>query len=143
MRLRSLSDAIDASHRALAAIINGDVEPFMKLYSDADDITIGNPFGPFAIGRDATRVAGTRAAGNYRDGEIIGFDRIATHATDELACVVEVERFAVTLSTMTEPVSIALRVTSLFRHEAGGWRLAHRHADPVAEIRPAQTVLGA
>ncbi len=140
MPLTQLSEAIEASHHALAAIINGDVEPFLALYSDADDITIGNPFGPFAVGRDATRAAGSRAASNYSDGEIVGFDPIATHATDTLACVVEVERFSVRLANAPDPSSAALRVTSLYRHEANGWRLVHRHADPINEIRPAQSV---
>ncbi len=138
--LPELSDAIEASHQALAAIIRGDVEPFLALYSDSDDITIGNPFGPFVVGRDATRAAGTRAAGNYRDGEIIGFDLIATHADDALACVVEVERFSVRLADAPAHSPVALRVTSLYRREADGWRLVHRHADPINEIRPAESV---
>lgn len=140
MKLQRLDDAIEASHRALAAIIRGDLEPFMALYSDADDITIGNPFGPFAIGRDATRAAGTRAASNYRDGEIVGFDRIATHEADTLACVVEVERFSVRLANATEQASVALRVTSLYRRDADGWRLVHRHGDPITSVQPAQSV---
>ncbi len=136
----TLTDAIETSHRALAAIIRGDVEPFLALYSDADDITIGNPFGPFAVGRDAVRAAGSRAASNYSDGEIVGFDPIATHATEELACVVEVERFSVRLALAPERASVALRVTSLYRHEADGWWLVHRHADPINDIRPAASV---
>lgn len=141
MALRTLDDAVEASHEALAAIIRGDVEPFLALYADTDDITIGNPFGPFAVGPDGTRTAGTRAAGNYRDGEIVGFDRIATHATDDLACVVEVERFSVRLADAPDPAQVALRVTSLFRHEgADGWRLVHRHADPITDLRSAASV---
>ena len=140
MPLTELSEAIEASHRALGAIIRGDVEPFLALYSDADDITIGNPFGPFAVGRDGTRAAGSRAASNYGDGEIVGFDLIATHATGDLACVVEVERFSVRLAGAPELASVALRVTSLYRNEADGWRLVHRHADPIVEIRSAESV---
>jgi ketosteroid isomerase-like protein len=140
MRLPTLDDAIEASHRALEAIIQGDVEPFRALYSDADDITIGNPFGPFAAGRDATRAAGTRAASNYTDGEIVAFDRIVTHTADTLACVVEVERFSVRLAQAAELASVALRVTSLYRREASGWRLVHRHADPITSVRPAHSV---
>lgn len=140
MSLKTLDEAIEASRQALVAIINGDVEPFMSLYSDADDITIGNPFGPFAVGRDATRAAGSRAASNYRDGEILGFDRIATHVAAELACVVEVERFSVRLVGAAEPTSVALRVTSLYRREPDGWRLAHRHADPITTVQPADSV---
>lgn len=143
MALTELSDAVEASHQALAAIITGDVEPFLALYSDADDITIGNPFGPFAVGRDGTRAAGSRAASNYSDGEIIGFDRVATHATGDLGCVIEVERFSVRLAHAPELASVALRVTSLYRHEAGGWRLVHRHADPITAARSAGSVAGA
>lgn len=142
MPLTQLSDAVEASHKALEAIINGDVEPFLALYSDADDISIGNPFGPFAVGPDATRAAGTRAASNYSDGEIVGFDHVATHATDALGCVVEVERFSVRLAGAAEPAAVALRVTSLYRKEAGNWRLVHRHADPITAIRPADSVAG-
>ena len=140
MGLATLEDAIEASHRALQAIIRGDVEPFMALYSDTDDVTIGNPFGPFAHGRSATRAAGARAAENYTDGAIIAFERIATHATDTLACVVEVEQFSVRLAMAAELASVALRVTSLFRREPGGWRLVHRHADPITSGRPAASV---
>lgn len=140
--LAQLSEAVEASHRALAAIIRGDVEPFLALYSDADDITIGNPFGPFAAGRDGTRAAGTRAAGNYSDGEIVGFDHVATYSSDDLACVVEVERFSVRLANASELASVALRATSLYRRDAGGWRLVHRHADPITDVRPAGSVVG-
>ena len=140
MPLTQLSEAVEASHHALAAIIRGDVEPFLALYSDAEDISIGNPFGPFAVGRDGTRAAGSRAASNYSDGEIVGFDRVATYATDDLACVVEVERFTVRLANASELASVALRVTSLYRREAGGWRLVHRHADPITAIRSADSV---
>jgi ketosteroid isomerase-like protein len=140
--LTELSDAVEASHQALAAIIRGDVEPFLALYSDAEDISIGNPFGPFAVGRDGTREAGTRAASNYSDGEIVAFDRVATHCVEDLACVVEVERFSVRLASAPELSSVALRVTSLYRREAEGWRLVHRHADPITTVRPPESVAG-
>lgn len=139
-RFETLDDAVSASHAALAAIIRGDVEPFMALYSGVGDISIGNPFGPFAVGPAATRAAGERAAANYTEGRIISFDRIATHAADTLACVVEVERFTVRLALAPEPASVALRVTSVFRRDADGWRLVHRHADPITSPRPAQSV---
>lgn len=140
MPLTELSEAIEASHQALAAIIRGDVEQFLALYSDADDISIGNPFGPFAVGRDGTRTAGSRAASNYSDGEIVGFDHVATYASDDLACVVEVEQFSVRLAGAPELASVALRVTSLYRNEPDGWRLVHRHADPITAVRPAESV---
>ena len=65
MTAQSLDGAIEESHAALAAISNGDVEPYMVLYSDADDVTLGNPFGPFVQGKAAVRAAGERAASHY------------------------------------------------------------------------------
>jgi hypothetical protein len=67
---------------------------------------------------------------------------VATYEADALACVVEVERFRVRLADAPQLVSVALRVTSLYRREAGGWRLAHRHADPIDAVRPADSVAG-
>ena len=39
-----LDAAIEESHRALSAIVKGDVEPFLTLYSPREDVTLGNPF---------------------------------------------------------------------------------------------------
>lgn len=36
---------------------------------------------------------------------------------------------------------LSLRVTSIFRHEGGVWRLVHRHADPITTTRPAESVI--
>lgn len=138
-----LDRAVEQSHDALAAIIRGDVSGYADLYSEQDDITIGNPFGPFARGRRAVIATGEGAAARYRDGEIVGFEEISRHVGDDLACVVEVERFRAKVGEMDDFASVALRVTSVFRWEDGAWRLAHRHADPITTPQAAQSVIQA
>ena len=69
---QELDRAVEQSHHALAAIIRGDVRGYAELYSEQDDITIGNPFGPFARGRANVIATGEAAAARYRDGEIVG-----------------------------------------------------------------------
>ena len=51
------------------------------------------PFGPFVRGWSGVVATAAAAAGHYRDGEIIGFERVGTYASDELACIAEIERF--------------------------------------------------
>ena len=60
MSALSLEEAVEESHAALGATGSGDIEPFMALYSDGDDITFGNPFEPFVRGKEAVREAAER-----------------------------------------------------------------------------------
>ena len=48
---RRLWAAVAQSHRALTAILNGDPKGYEALFADREDVTLGNPFGPFASGR--------------------------------------------------------------------------------------------
>jgi ketosteroid isomerase-like protein len=89
MTAQDLTSVIEQSHQALDAILRGDASGYRALFSQADDVTLGNPFGPYARGR--------------KDVEV--------------------------------------RVTSVFRKESGGWKLVHRHADPITTPRPASSVV--
>lgn len=141
MTAPDLTQVIEDIHRALDAFAKGDSAPLHALYARADDVTLANPFGPPV--RDWTQVGETmaRAAANYREGEAIGFERFAEHASAELAYIVEVERFRAKVGGSEEPVPFALRVTTIFRREDGAWKIVHRHADPITTPRPAQSVL--
>jgi ketosteroid isomerase-like protein len=112
------------------------------LFSNRDDVTLGNPFGPYAHGRRQVEETIDRAALNYRDGEITDVELVATYASGDLACVVEVECGQAKVGGGEGLVPLALRATSLFRRESGTWRLVHRHADPITTPRPASSVIG-
>ena len=57
MATNDLTSAIEQSHAALGAILKGDPSGYQALYSLADDVTLGNPFGPYvrAAGRTLKR----------------------------------------------------------------------------------------
>ena len=141
MVAQDLDAAIQESHDAVAGIFRGDAAPAKMLFSDRDDITLGNPFGPYARGRNQVEETLDRAASNYRDGKLTGAELIAIYVTAELACVVEVERGRAKVGGGAEYLPLALRVTSLFRLESGAWKLVHRHADPITTPRPAGSVV--
>jgi ketosteroid isomerase-like protein len=116
-------------------------EAAKKLYSHRGDVSLANPFGPVAIGWKQVEETIQRAAANYKDGGATGFDTLATYVTPELAYLVEVERFEAKIGGQEEMASGALRVTSVLRPENGGWKIVHRHADPITAPRPAESVI--
>ena len=91
------------SHVALREFVNGNPEPFQSLYSNQDDVTLGNPFGPFVRGRQSVVSTAAAAATRYRDGQVDSVDAIAVHASSDLACVVEVERFRAKVGGSKDP----------------------------------------
>jgi ketosteroid isomerase-like protein len=133
--------AIEASHRALDEIARGDPGAFFELYSRREDVTLANPFGPPVRGRSQIEEAGSRAASNYRDGRAVEFENYAKCVTEDLGYILEVERFEAKVRGSETVTPVALRVTSVFRREDGGWKLVHRHADPITTRRPAESVV--
>jgi ketosteroid isomerase-like protein len=141
MPANTLKSAIDASHAAGDAILKGDAGGYRALFSEREDVTLGNPFGPFARGREGVEARLAVAASNYRDGGMTGFDLVATYSSSDLAVVVENERGKARVGGAQELAPLAVRVTSVFRLEGDVWKLVHRHADPVTTPRPAESVI--
>lgn len=132
---------LDEYHRALGELINGNPDVYKSMFSQREDVSLGNPFGPFGRGRTAVETRLDRAASNYRDGERTAFEQIAKYETPELAYLVEVERYKAKVGGSENLAPVALRVTSIFRPEDGTWKVVHRHADPITTEQPAESVL--
>ncbi|MGH2982988.1 MAG: YybH family protein [Solirubrobacterales bacterium] len=133
--------AIEVSHRALDEIAKGSPSGFLELYSQGEDATLANPFGPPARGPSQIAEAGRRAASHYREGRAIDFENVAKYVTPDLAYILEIERFEAKVGGSEEVTPLALGVTSIFRPEDGTWKLVHRHADPITTPRPAESVI--
>ena len=126
---------------ALGEFVKGNPEPVKKLYSHRDDVTLANPLGPPARGWEQVAATVERAASNFRDGEMVGFETIAKYVTPELAYAVWLERANVKLGGMEDFAPSVLRVTMIFRPEDGTWKVVHRHADPITTPQPAESVI--
>jgi ketosteroid isomerase-like protein len=141
MAAPDLDQVIEQSHLALGEFVKGNPEPLKEIYSHRDDVSLANPYG-FAV-RGWSQVAGTmeRAASNYREGKATSFENVATYATPDLACIVEVERYEAKIGGAEDIAQMALRVTSVFRPEDAVWKLVHRHADPLTTAQPPDSVV--
>jgi ketosteroid isomerase-like protein len=132
---------LEEYHRAGHEITNGNPEVYKTLYSRRDDVTLANPFGPPARGWSEVSATLDRAAENYRDGEVVGFENISTVIAPDLAYTVEIERYRARVREGVEIEPVAVRVTTIFRNEDGAWKVTHRHADPITAPRPPESVL--
>ena len=141
MTASDFDQVVEQSHLAWAEFVNGNPEPAKKLFSQREDVTIGNPFGPVRRGWRQVAETMERAASLYRDGEVIRFESMAKYATAELAYIVEVERYQAKVGGRQDVTPVSLRVTSIFRREDGFWKITHRHADPITTDQPAESVI--
>jgi ketosteroid isomerase-like protein len=132
---------IEESHLAWGEFVKGDPEPAKNLFSHRDDVTLANPFGPVVRGWKQVAETMERAASLYRDGEAVNFETVSKHATPDLACIVEIERYRAKVGGSEEVGSVTLRVTSVLRPEDGTWKIVHRHADPITTAQPAESVV--
>jgi ketosteroid isomerase-like protein len=134
----SLDQATERYHEGLREFFKGDAGPVLQVFSRREDVVLCNPFHPFARGPREVAEAAERAASHYADG-VCEFETVTAFATAELGYIVEIERFRATLDGSEG--SGALRVTTIFRLEDDGWRIAHRHADPITTPQAIATVL--
>jgi uncharacterized protein (TIGR02246 family) len=140
MPTADLQQAIEQDHRATNALVRGDPEPKKKMFSQRDDATLANPIGPPVRGWDQIHRVLESVASQVREGEPIRFERISEYETADLAYIVEIERNRMKLGGADESSPVALRVTTIYRQEDDGWRIVHRHADPITTLRPIASV---
>ena len=139
METSAFDECVGQFQQALGRFFDGDPEPCKRLMSRRDDVTLANPFGPIARGWAQVDETMDRAGSNYRDGAATGFEIAARYLTPELAYTVWVERF--TTKVDDQPISGALRRTTIYRPESGSWRVVHTHADPITTPRGAESLV--
>jgi ketosteroid isomerase-like protein len=91
-------------------------------------------------GWQAVRDASGRAASQVADGEAFSVESVSMCATPDLAYELEVHRFRAKVGGADESAPVSLRVTTIYRREDDGWRVVHRHADPITGGQPVESL---
>jgi ketosteroid isomerase-like protein len=139
--MSDLDELKERYRRSLEAFINGDPEPQQPLWSRREDVTLANPFGPPAKGLAQVFEAMDSAAAAIRRDEGLTFDVISSYETADLAYEVALQGGRMQLGQSPTMVPMTLRVTSILRREEGGWKIIHRHADPITQQRPPESLV--
>jgi ketosteroid isomerase-like protein len=126
-----LANFVDRCHAAVTEQSRGHPEPFLRLWSRADDVSIMAAIGGYHTGYDAVSGLLTAAA------ETQTFDRwdaenLVLFCAGDLGYTVELEHYAKTGPGGDE--SMTLRATQIYRFEQDQWRVIHRHGDILTAI---------
>lgn len=125
--------AIAALHAAMAKVANGDVAAIKALYSHTADATSFYGWGGWEKGWDAVSQRWDWAGSQFKGGTV-SYQPVTRIEADTLFYVTDIESYRMNaMDGLGKPVQWSNRVTHIFRLEAGGWRLIHRHGNRLEE----------
>jgi len=114
--------------RAERAMFDGDDGPRRRIWSAEEPISVLGAWRNATNRAELVEAFETLAA-TFSNCTDYAFDLIAFDLVGDMAYTVGYER--VSASINGEPRTFTLRATQVYRHEADGWRVVHRHADTV------------
>ncbi len=129
-----VAELMRLSQDANTALMRGDIETYRAVLPYTDDFTLMSPFGGAPThGRELTAERWGRMGQFFRNGSFRQ-EPVQAYASPDMVVLAVIERPHVEIGGLPAQ-EWALRVTLVFRREAGAWHLAHRHADPlVADV---------
>jgi len=127
-RAAFLESTLAGQIKAERALHDGDVVPRLSTWSHDDPVTVFGAGVPLSKGWSAVRAVFDKVASSFATCEDYDFELIASDADGDLAYTVGIERYRAT-TTSGATVNNTLRVTHVYRREADGWKIVHRHGD--------------
>ena len=114
-----------------SALHNGDAARRKAMWSTAEPVTL---FGAamMTTGWPEIEVTFDRLATRFSDCTAFDIEVVAAGASGDLAYLVAYEHTTAAIGG-EPPAPYVLRVTTIFRREAGEWKVVHRHADPLPD----------
>lgn len=127
----AVAKLIQRSAEANAVLMRGEVESYRALQPISEDFVLMSPFGGKpSRGSEYTSETWEKMGRFFKNGT---FDQqvIQTYGSADMVVLAVIERCHVVVGGLPAQ-DWALRVTLVYRREGSGWRLVHRHADPLA-----------
>lgn len=123
-----LAEMMPKLKAADTALHSGDAKGRAALWSRNEPVTL---FGAAVTTSGWKDVSATFdwLASRFSNCACFDYDVIAAGVGDDLAYVVGIEHTRASIAG-DPPADYALRVTTIFRREAGAWKIVHRHGDP-------------
>jgi ketosteroid isomerase-like protein len=114
-----------------AALMRGDIALYTAHVPMSEDFVLMSPFGGTPSRASDYTPERLEAMGRFFRNGSFAQEVVETFATADMVVLVLVERPEVEVGGLPAQ-DWALRVTLVYRRDERGWRLVHRHADPLA-----------
>jgi ketosteroid isomerase-like protein len=111
---------------AETALHNGDPGPRLAIWSTQEPVSVLGAWRS-AIGQEAVRDLFHDLARTFSDCTSHVYEIVAADVVGDMAVTAGYERTQASVNG--EPRRYVLRVTQVYRREAGDWKVVHRHAD--------------
>lgn len=126
---------LEIRRQAAQAYVNGQAGPLDQMTATACPASFFPPRGGREEGAEWVANVYARDVEAFGEGGETTLEILHSDSVGDLAYWTGLQHAKVRLAGHDEPVEMHLRITELFRHEDGGWKLIHRHADPLAEAK--------
>jgi ketosteroid isomerase-like protein len=129
--VEAVSELIDRSAQGNAALMQGDIARYRALVPYADDFMLMSPFGGTPSRASDYTPERIEAMGRFFRNGTFEQEVVQTYTSADMVVLALIERTNVEVGGLPAQ-DWALRVTLVYRRDESGWRLVHRHADPLA-----------
>jgi ketosteroid isomerase-like protein len=117
-------------YRAERALHNGDAEPRRALWSRSEPVSVLGAWRN-ACGQEELDELFTALGRSFSDCTSYSLELQAFDVVGDMAYTAGLERTSASVDG--HPGTYTLRATQVYRREGGEWKVAHRHADTVAD----------
>jgi ketosteroid isomerase-like protein len=125
--------ALKRADEAQAIFVRGDPAPIKSMWAKTDDVTLFVAFGGYERGWDQV---GPRLDWGARQfsppaSDSTGWRRehVSVQICDGVSTTVQIERFTARAGPAKQERQFEVRATLIWRKDADGWRIVHRHGD--------------
>jgi SnoaL-like domain len=121
--------ALDKADAAQRELQSGNAAAYKAIWSQSDEATLIGGFGG-GVEKGWAKVSQRIdwVASQFSNGTNT-IERLVTQSSGDFGYVIQVEHLRFQVPGQTKESTRDYRVTMIFRREAAGWRLVHRHAD--------------
>lgn len=125
------AELLARSAEGQAALMRGDAHRYFDIVPLADDFTLMSPFGGTPSHAPYTPKQVARIGDFFHNGRFRQ-DEVARYETADMVVLAVIEHCLAVEVGGLPAQDWDLRVTLVYRRDTEGWRLVHRHADPLA-----------